>query len=264
MYFLKKCSGLFLLVLFIFNLCGNFSVTAQENEEGHDEVYQVDFVLSVGPACRPSIYIKEYDLRFQAAPLDWMMKYDLSKVIHFFKTGFNDFFEEIEEIPEKFCGNCKFVKDTKNGVISIHHFDKDNSLDSEHKKFRETMLRRAKSVDEILKKSNSIALVCNRPDVAMSELLNFAKDFSDIYKDKKIILINVVDMDTEKIHKSILFEYDNLKVVQFIFSDKPPIDDPQKFPKWRGNPIGWKAVMKKIKLNKSSCSANSISASYFD
>ena len=45
-----------------------------------------DFVMSVGPACRPAQQIKEAGLRFTAAPMDWMELYSLETVTHLFQT----------------------------------------------------------------------------------------------------------------------------------------------------------------------------------
>ena len=39
----------------------------------------MDFVMSVGPACRPAQQIKHAGLRFTAAPMDWMQLYPLGQ-----------------------------------------------------------------------------------------------------------------------------------------------------------------------------------------
>ncbi len=213
-----------------------------------NDIYSVDCVFSIGAKCRPAYYIQKYNMRFQAAPLDWMMNYSLETAIHLFETKFCDFFEEIEEIPNKSRKNCKVIKDTKNGIISIHHFNKNSPLQVEHEKFREMMLNRASKVDEILNQADSIGLICDRSDVTTVQLIEFAKKFSKIYPNKEIILINVVDVDTEVIHKSVLFKDDKLTIIQFVFSDKQPIEEANKFPKWTGNQMAWKSVTNNLKI----------------
>ena len=221
----------------------------KENEIKSEKI-KVDCMIPIGEACRPCQHLRKNNLRISAFPLDWMMSYSLETAIHFFETKFADFFENIEEIPNKYCYNHKFVKDTKNGVISIHHFKKDEPLESEHKKFRTMMLGRAKKLHNILENSHSIGLICNRKDASDKELINFIEKFSKIYPNKKITVINVVDEDIPDFQRSVLFENKNLKIIQFTFKDVPPIKDEKKSPQWEGNPDCWKKIMNNIKVNE--------------
>lgn len=221
----------------------------KENEIKSEKI-KVDCMIPIGEACRPCQHLRKNNLRISAFPLDWMMSYSLETAIHFFETKFADFFENIEEIPNKYCYNHKFVKDTKNGVISIHHFKKDEPLESEHKKFRTMMLGRAEKLHNILENSHSIGLICNRKDASDKELINFIEKFSKIYPNKKITVINVVDGDIPDFQRSVLFENENLRIIQFTFKDVPPIKDEKKFPQWEGNPDCWKKIMNNIKVNE--------------
>lgn len=221
----------------------------KENEIKSEKI-KVDCMIPIGEACEPCQHLRKNNLRISAFPLDWMMSYSLETVIHFFETKFADFFENIEEIPNKYCHNHKFVKDTKNGVISIHHFKKDEPLESEHKKFRTMMLGRAEKLHNILENSHSIGLICNRKDASDKELINFIEKFSKIYPNKKITVINVVDEDIPDFQRSVLFENENLRIIQFTFKDVPPIKDEKKFPQWEGNPDCWKKIMNNIKVNE--------------
>lgn len=220
-----------------------------ENEIKSEQI-KVDCMIPVGEACRPCQHLRKNNLRISAFPLDWMMSYSLQTAIHFFETKFADFFENIEEIPDRYCGNHKFIKDVKNGVISIHHFRKDEPLESEHKKFRKMMLGRAEKLHNILKNSHSIGLICNRKDASDKELIDFIEKFSKIYPNKKITLINVVNEDIPDFKNNVLFENENLKIIQFIFKDVPPVKDEKKFPQWEGNPECWKKIMENIKVNE--------------
>lgn len=230
------------------NCASDVQSDSQSNCDIAEDKYSVDCIFSVGSACRPAAWIQKFGMRYQSSPLDWMMGYSLDTAINLFKTKFEDFFEEIEEIPDKFCGNCKYVKDTKNKITSIHHFHKDVPLEVQHKEFRATMLRRAKKVDEILKKSESIGLICNRSNVTPENLIDFIKKFSEIYPNKKIVLINVFDSNTEVTKKSVLFKEDNLTVVQFDFLDKKCTED--NLPNWMGNVKEWESIMNTIELKK--------------
>lgn len=230
-------------------VCDDEKYEKNENEIKSEQI-KVDCMIPVGEACRPCQHLRKNNLRISAFPLDWMMSYSLQTAIHFFETKFADFFENIEEIPDRYCGNHKFIKDVKNGVISIHHFRKDEPLESEHKKFRKIMLGRAEKLHNILKNSNSIGLICNRKDASDKELIDFIEKFSKIYPNKKITLINVVNEDIPDFKNSVLFENKNLKIIQFIFKDVPPVKDEKKFPQWEGNPDCWKKIMENIKVNE--------------
>ena len=76
---------------------------------------------------------------------------------------------------------------------------------------------------------------------------NETKKFKNIYPDKEILLINVVNADTEVIHKSILFKDKGLTIIQFVFSDVRR-DEDKELPKWMGNKKGWDCVMDTIEM----------------
>lgn len=59
----------------------------------------VNCCFSIGQTCRTAYHIQRLGKRFQASPLDWMRDYSLDTCIHFLKTKFSDFFEEIKELP---------------------------------------------------------------------------------------------------------------------------------------------------------------------
>ncbi len=236
------------ILLFLFFVCfgfiQNMSVFAKEEDKQEFVQTEVDCIFSVGSACRPAQYLREHGFRFQAAPLDWMMKYSLETVSHLIETKFTAFFEKIEKIPNEICGNHIAVKDTKNEITSVHHFKKDNCLEEEHKKFREMMLGRANKVDEIFKKSDSIGLICNRQKTTLKEFKRFIRKFSKVYPKKKITLINIRSDDVEGMVQNVLFESKNknLKILEFVFLESDA--------KWTGNADAWKEVMSSIKLRK--------------
>ncbi len=228
-------------------ICSNESVLPDDKQDTSQ--IEVNCIFSIGNACRPCYYLKKYNLRVQSAPLDWMMQYSLNTVIHLLETQFVDFFEEIEVMPNKHCGNNLYVKDIKNNIISIHHFRKDADLQESRVAFRDKMLDRAKKTNEILNKSSSIGLICNRKNATKEELIDFAIKFSEIYPDKKISLVNVVDSDIKSVEKETLFENENLKIIQFSFKDYPPSDDKEKHPVWQGNYNAWDLVIKSFKVS---------------
>lgn len=219
-----------------------------------------DCIFSFGPACRPAHWLRATHKRFQASPFDWMMKYSLDTFIHCFKTQFADFFEDVEATGE-IVGNERVVKDKKNNIVSMHHFSKNMSLEDGKKDVREKMIRRGKKVDVILKKSHSIILIANRQKDSFDDFKRFIKNFSKIYPDRDITLINVRCNNSDSVTKKLLYKGDavitskkkqivkekqtkkknkKLKIIQYSFNDESS--------SWQGNSSGWQQVMDDIEL----------------
>ncbi len=258
--FFKKLNKFFAFLL-ILSMCCSFhqeGVKASDTQSDSqtscntttEDKYSVDCIFSIGGECRPAAWIKKCGMRYQSSPLDWMMEYSLDTVIKLFKTKFEDFFEDIEEIPDKFCCDCKFVRDKKNKIISIHHFHRDSPLNVEHEKFRKMMLCRANKADKILNESNTIGLICNRSDVTPFEFMKFVEEFREIYPNKKIVLINIFNANIKEMKKSVLFKDDNSTIIQFTFLDKKRDEDKDNIPAWMGNAKEWQAVMDTIELKE--------------
>ncbi len=163
-----------------------------------------DCVFSVGSACRPAQWLRKTSKRFQASPFDWMMKYSLDTVIHCFKNKFADFFEDAEATGE-IIGSQRVVRDKKNGIVSMHHFSKYVSLEDGKKDVRAKMIRRAKRVDKILKKSNSIILICNRQRDSLDDFKKFIRNFSKLYPDRNIALINIHSDNNSSVRSETLY-----------------------------------------------------------
>lgn len=201
------------------------------------EVIKLDMIFSVGSACRPAYHLQVNGLRRFACPLDWQMRYSLDRVLHLFQTSFQDFFEVIEEEQALDC-HCRKVWDKKNGICSIHHFSKDLDLETSHVMFREKMARRYYNLDAEIKKSNVIGLICNRKH-SIIEFIEFLKAFSQIYPQKKIILINIRDEDINEKQRVRHVVDENLEIHEYIFCDK----DKLKVTSWKGNKEGWDWVL---------------------
>lgn len=248
---LQKIKKILSFSVLLFFLGGN-NVCA-ENSDAYSKkfrVFSVNSVFSVGEACRPANYLKKYGLRFQSSPLDWMFDYTLEIAAHLFETKFQDFFEEIEEIPNKFKDVNRYVRDVKNGIMSIHHFNRFNSLKDEHIKFRSLMLERARKLDEIFRISNSIGFISNRKNESVEDIISFLKEFSDLYSDKFLVFFLVSDEKIEGITQSIVFEDKNSVIVKFSFSDVKP--ENEEFVDYAGgNPYSWEKVANCFKLDKS-------------
>ena len=48
------------------------------------EQFNLNFILSLGEACRPADALNRNNLRYFSSPFDWMMNYDLDTIYNFF------------------------------------------------------------------------------------------------------------------------------------------------------------------------------------
>lgn len=160
--------------------------------ERKTDEYFCDFILSIGSDCGPALNLRFNSMRYFSAPLDWMMDYSLSTVLHLFKDGFNDFFSQYEidkNDPEGSMGMLR-VNDTLNHIVSIHHFPGNMSIDSYYPQFIEKMNSRKDRLEALLHNASGIVLAAERTD-PKEDLLSFLRSFSKLYPHLRIRLINL-------------------------------------------------------------------------
>lgn len=203
----------------------------------------VDCAFSVGHDCACAMWLRKYNLRYQSSPLDWMYDYSLNTVAHLFETGFKDFFKQVKVDKNRTFNNHVYVYDTKNHIESRHHYDKDAPFKKEKVRVDKIMAGRAKKVMEIMKKSNSIALISHREE-PYRDFIKFIERMGKVYPDKKIYLINVRHGKSHNISSKVVYKKDNLEVIDYTFFNKD-----NSLP-WYGNPKGWKEVMESLKLRE--------------
>ena len=211
----------------------------------------MDFVMSVGPACRPAQQVKHAGLRFTAAPMDWMQLYPLGAVTHIFETGFADFFAEIEDITPEPGKKNRRVVDTKNDICSIHHFPSKVSLEKGQQDVRKTMTKRYKRIHGFLKTAQRICFVCNRENTP-DELLAFMADFGRMYPNAEIVMCNMRHIDTDGISVA-KYTADNCTLYEASFRDVNPngIDIATNPEAWHGNTPRWQEVLGHVHLSES-------------
>ena len=210
----------------------------------------MDFVMSVGPACRPAQQIKHAGLRFTAAPMDWMQLYPLGAVTHIFETGFMDFFAEIEDITPEPGKKNRRVVDTKNDICSIHHFPTKDSLAKAQKDVRKTMRKRYMRIHGILRRARRICFVCNRED-APEVLLGFLRDFGRIYPNVDMVMVNMRHKDTDGITME-KYTDGACTLYEATFRDENPkgTDIALNPDAWHGNTPRWQQVLTHVHLSE--------------
>ncbi len=212
-----------------------------------NEVYPeitADMVISLGPNCRPAHHLSNSGLRLQSAPLDYMMGYSLKTALHLYETKFEDYFESVSPSPNASDKKLLRVTDTKNNVISVHHFKKDAPFESEKSRIRDLMKSRAEKIDSGFNNAQSIVFVGCWPKASTNEFKTFLQGIKNKYSGKSLTIVNIKDdrsASSDHASRSVLCDEKDMKVIQYTFNDKGD---------WKGNTELWSKVLKSIKLNK--------------
>lgn len=244
---------------FDFNsICGNLSIKLMKDklnviktekiEFSSIRPYEFDCVWSLGMHCRPAHYIEKYNLRYQAAPFDWMMKYSLQEVIYQIKTGFKNFFSEIEDItPKNSKASHRIVKDKNGQTVSRHHFPKKVSAEEHKKTFRDTMIKRAKKVDNIIRHSKSVCFIREDESNNLSDVIDFGRQISQMYKNlDNIVIFYIIDSKEENLKKATKITFDNVTIISVHINDVLVNKNRKKYKNWKGNPDKWKNYVMKF------------------
>lgn len=207
----------------------------------------IDFIFSVGPACRPASFLKEDMMRVVASPLDWQMNYSLDTVLHLFETGFSDFFLDIaEDVNRSGAGENRYVTDIKNQIVSIHHFPKTSSCHAFQPAFIERVRKQYSKLNRHIKKAQTVALLCNRNE-SVEKLGEFLKKFASLYSGKTFLMINV--RHTPALHKNTILkeEYffsERCILHEYSFNDVNQIPNRE----WKGNLDCWHTVLSRYRF----------------
>lgn len=208
------------------------------------ELY-IDYVISLGCACRPAYHLQQNKLRICSNPFDWMMNYTLETIIDLL-NNFNNFFKNRKEDFEKSL-YYRYVTDLNSGMVSMHSFPKNIEMDSYYTTFYNTMLYRYNRMKNYMKNSDKILFISNRnePFSNFEEFLFLVST----YCKNKIYYINIFNDKKEqyefiKLNKEIYF-------YQITFNDIHPDGDYIQNPSyWIGNKEKWDELLKHITLTK--------------
>ena len=209
----------------------------------------MDFIMSVGPACRPAQQIKQAGLRVTSSPLDWMQLYPLTAVTHCFSTGFTDFFEEIEDISPDENRKNRRVVDVNNDICSIHHFPMNEPLEKAQKRVRRMMRKRFKRIDRLMCKAKAICLVANR-DEPTQVLLEFLEEFEEIYPDAYLYMVNIRHTSEPGFQVSVVSGRRCTLYEAHFCDEHPDGTDITKNPDaWQGNTPYWMNTLRHLCLS---------------
>lgn len=225
-------------------------VQPENKEVSGSEVIKVDFVMSVGTACRCAQALRRNGLRVQSSPFDWMMAYDITVISHFFLNGLDDFFLDKQDLKHDISGK-RMVKDIKTGMISMHDFPVSEEIDNFYPVFIEKMKIRMEKIKSKIERSRDICFVnYGRPDERRS-INSFLHSMHELYPHLYIHFLNIENRDCFGI--SIREEYisDFCHIRQCFFRDVHKDGDGDRNPNaWIGNEQCWDEVLKQISLRQ--------------
>ena len=218
---------------------------------GYMEKY--DIALSIGKDCRPAFYLGHLGLRKFASPMDWQVC-NIKNQIELYKNHFKSFFDEyVEDDTIERDRNFRAVRDKKNNILSMHHIDSNLPLDKAVEQFKELMKKRYERLDHKLSLAQSILLVSNE-QVSLSNLKKYVFEFSKIYPNKQITLINIEDIPDDKFYKKTYHLSENICIVKYFFDDTFNVQNSNDIEKsnfnWIGNKEKWIQLISEYGLNE--------------
>ena len=204
---------------------------------------QYDTYLPIGNDCSPAHYLKILGFRTEAYPLDWMI-YSAGAFLHLFRTEFSDFFSAIAEEESIEANPCRYIRDTANDILSIHHFPKDREvadvLDAFHSKMRRRYLR----LHDRLMNSVSLLMLGCRQDTE-EQVKNTLLAFAAIYPHLAIHLINVChmpEMASDQLRRERHELNTHLAMTLCYFNDRYDTRNQTSFGLW-GNEALWRRIL---------------------
>lgn len=184
-----------------------------------------DISISLGEYCRVAWYLSEYNLRKFSSPFDWMMHYKLKDIQEIFHNDFTTFFKNIKE-NKKYNASHRYIQDLNNGMVSIHDFDRDKSIESQYKEFINKMQKRFNRLKSSIINSKNILFVTHR-NIDINEFKDFLF-FMYNYHNANYTILNIRNdtkqsiLDTPK--QKILKLNNNLSIIEYSFNDNTPLE----------------------------------------
>lgn len=155
----------------------------------------VDFVFNAGAACRTATMLRRVNMRTFSSPLDWMFRYDLSLYSDLLHKREFDLFREYEENEES-PSEHRNVRDLRTGMISLHHFTKNQSIQEQLPDFHATMNKRLQRLISEIQQSKDVGIVMNR-DIPAEEIKEFIDSLSRLSPSCAFHVLNVRHSETQ-------------------------------------------------------------------
>ncbi len=214
---------------------------------------EADFFISVGKACRPAFWLNKHELRTCANPLDWMIQNDLNAIIKLYDKKFDKFFEKRIDMKSSEENEYRIVYDTAFNITAMHSFKKKIDDAEAYTDFSKTMKRRFHRMDDFIKKSNTVAFICNRTE-NIYYFRKFLIAMKKLYKDTNFIFILFRHRKNKECVREITFGNEVI-IYEFSFNDthQDGSSPAHNINFWKGNEEKWMQVCSHLKRTDCFC-----------
>lgn len=213
-------------------------------------IIRADLFVSVGGVCRPAHYLRRFHLRSFSSPFDWITNYKLEHIIHFLRNDGADFFANIEYMGDDEWVKTHSIKDTNTGMISIHDFPLNKSVEEYYPDFIAKYKRRFANLKKALQKSKCIVFLSYRNET-LQEFQIFLNEMQKIHSAEYIFVNIRHNENLATMTKSIInMSNGGGEIIEYSFNDKHlKGSDIRLNPNaWLGNVEQWNKIVCKFRL----------------
>lgn len=194
--------------------------------------------LSLGPTCKPVYYLDESKLRSFSSPMDWLA-YQFDTVIKFYKSDFDSFLDEYEEMESDPEYEFRKIYDTKNNVLVMHSISKNLKLEDGVNSYLKKVDKRWKRLQKKIEE-NDVIVFLSAYQYDFEKLKKSIDELETIFNNKKLVIVNVYNCPEEK---KLIHRINSKKtIVEYFFEDDSEKD-------WKGNKKGWDNVIQDLHLD---------------
>ena len=152
-----------------------------------------------------------------------------------------------EELENTFDYKGRFLIDTKYEVQTMHQVRYDLEINEAVQEFKNTIMRRFNRLDNDLKNANTILLVNNQNDLTDEDIKTNINELLEIYPNKEIIFLNVINGTEYKKRKVQLNS--NILLLQYTIIDEyVDVPDVNEWDHWVGNIREWEKILADFQL----------------
>ena len=137
-------------------------IIKEEIKPYSQNIYEYDFIFSIGSACQCATMLKKANLRKYSGPFDWVSGGSIYNRLYIVENEFDNFFIKNDLILKKYKNNKNvdiiFYKNKRTYLEHIHDFNMSNNFNIEYTDVYYKYMRRINRVQEYLK-SNKVLMI---------------------------------------------------------------------------------------------------------
>lgn len=197
----------------------------------------VEFAISCGNACRPAHNLRLNGLRKFSSPLDWTA-YE-PDVWFLPLTDVRRVMRRWEEQEPR--GKERSVTDTENGILILHDFSVERSVEEQMPEYRKKLERRSRRLREALARATTVGIAMSRPD-GDDVLARFLEKLSSMFPQAQFRAVNVRNRDQDGISWKLVGRGEKWILAEASFRDDA-YDPRYGGLAWKGNERLWSEAL---------------------